>query len=74
MDDDVVAGAKLILALSELTQAERHCVIGLHYRGLSRTQVAEERGTTRFAVDDTAKRGMRKLRVSLDPTDFGIAA
>lgn len=74
VDDQVVAGARLILALSELTHVERHCVVGLHYRGLSRAQVAEERGTTRYAVDDAVKRGMRKLRLALDPTDFGIAA
>lgn len=73
-DADVVAGAKLIVALSELSDAERHCVVGLHYRGLSRTQVAEERGVTKGAVDLTAKRGMRRLRELLDPADFGIAA
>lgn len=70
----IVAGAKLIVALSELTEVERHCVVGRHYRGLSRAQIADERGVTKDAIDVSLRRGMARLRSMLDPADFGIAA
>lgn len=74
VDDEVVAGARLIVALSELTEDQRHCVIGRHFRGLTVQQVADERRVTREAVYRADSRGMEQLRRKLDPTDFGIAA
>jgi DNA-directed RNA polymerase specialized sigma24 family protein len=58
-------GCDLLLALAELTDGQRHAVLGRHWRELSFEQLAAERGVTRTAIYMAERGGLEKLRLLL---------